>query len=76
MHPSPIWRGVGGEGQQESIMESIIDPPVGPFSDRQDIEDWIRELDRMPPSKARDHCLQEARQWLEQSQAPRGPYGI
>ena len=45
-------------------MDNIIDPPVGPYSDPKNIEDWILELERMSPSPAREYCLQEAREWL------------
>lgn len=45
---------------------TIIDPPVGPYSPVPEIEQWIRELEAMPPSEIRDDCLREARQWLVQ----------
>lgn len=44
----------------------VIDPPVGPYSPIEEIEAWIRELEAMPPSKPRDDCLREAREWLAQ----------
>lgn len=42
----------------------IIDPPVGPFSDPNDIRRWIKKLEAMPASPERDHELKDARNWL------------
>jgi len=43
----------------------IIDPPVGPYSDPEDIRRWIEELEAMPPSPERDYELESARSWLK-----------
>lgn len=45
---------------------TLIDPPVGPYSPAPEIKQWIRELEAMPPSEERDHCLIEAQAWLAQ----------
>jgi len=45
-------------------MTDIIDPPVGPYSDIEDIKDWIKKLEAMPKSIERDEALDEAKDWL------------
>ncbi len=43
----------------------IIDPPVGPFSDPEDIRRWIKKLEAMSPSPERDYELESAKSWLK-----------
>ncbi len=43
----------------------IIDPPVGPYSDPEDIRRWIVELEAMPASPERDYELKNATNWLK-----------
>lgn len=44
--------------------EHIIDPPVGPYSPRIDIEAWIEELQRMKQTENVRTSIDEARNWL------------
>lgn len=43
---------------------SIIDPPVTPYSDPDKIRAWIRALESMPDSEAKEHELALAPGWL------------
>lgn len=42
----------------------IIDPPVGPFSSVQDLEDWLTELDEMPGAPEVIEAMEQAEGWL------------
>ena len=46
-------------------MPSLIDPPVGPFSEIRAIEEWIEELRRMPPSDDVLDAIAQAELWLK-----------
>ena len=43
----------------------LIDSPVTVFSDKADIEKWLKELDRMPESEQRDLAIKDATEMLE-----------
>ena len=43
---------------------TIIDPPVGPFSDSDEIRAWIAELENMEQGPTVAYSLEEAREWL------------
>lgn len=45
-------------------MPAIIDPPVGPYSKREEILAWIEVLKRMPPDDDVKAAVREAEQWL------------
>ena len=47
----------------------IIDPPVGPYSTPEELEDWIAELEAMPDNNDVRLALTEARTWLEDRRA-------
>jgi len=46
-------------------VSNIIDPEVGPYSPREDIEAWIKELELMPDSESRHDSIKQAKLWLE-----------
>lgn len=46
-------------------MPSTIDPPVGPYSQREDILAWIEDLKRMPPAADVLQAIEQAETWLE-----------
>jgi hypothetical protein len=43
----------------------LIDPPVGPFSPKEDILDWIEELKDMPQVSYVPESIAEAQEWLK-----------
>lgn len=44
---------------------AIIDPPVGPYSDPDDIRAWLEELRKMPDNEDVRQAIKEAEQLLE-----------
>ena len=42
----------------------LIDPPVGPYSDPDEIMRWIGELESMPQVPGVGEALEQARNWL------------
>lgn len=61
------------------MSDIIIDPPVGPFSDEDDIRAWIDELQKMLKSEkdgtvqSRIHTeIARARAWLTPGSSPIG----
>jgi hypothetical protein len=45
-------------------MPTIIDPPVGPYSKREEIATWIEALKRMPPDCDVEAAVRDAEWWL------------
>lgn len=43
----------------------LIDSPVTAFSDKADIEKWLKRLDGMPESEQRDLAIKDAVEMLE-----------
>lgn len=43
---------------------TLIDPPVTPFSTREELEAWLVELRAKPQSPQRDDAIAEAEEWL------------
>jgi len=48
-------------------MRTIIDPPVGPYSTREEIMAWIEKLKRMRPFREVLAAIREAERWLGQA---------
>ncbi|MEX0731903.1 MAG: hypothetical protein WED00_18490 [Aquisalimonadaceae bacterium] len=62
--PLPASRALPTGMLQSSNDLYIIDPPVGPFSNREDLLKWRQELKQMPLSEAREDALMEVEDWL------------
>ena len=45
--------------------QSIIDPPVGPYSLIEELVDWIAELEGMPSTPEVRQALEQANDWLK-----------
>jgi len=48
----------------DKTVESIIDPPVGPYSDYKEISDWIDKLNDMEKTPNVIAALEQAKSWL------------
>ena len=46
---------------------TLIAHPVSPSSSRENIEDWLYELSRMPQDDGVKYAMEEVQQWLRQS---------
>lgn len=45
--------------------EMIIDPPVGPYSDRDALEAWLEELRELPYNEDVRAAVEQAEGWLD-----------
>lgn len=46
---------------------TLIDPPVGPYSDPAEIRAWIKELEKMDPAPEVGEAISMAREWLDRA---------